>query len=159
VLLDRLQPYNKKRLRVCNSQPLYIESKGFTRATNAIARYHEIGFEPNDFHRGGWTARQPRNKSKPRPSKTERVCHPEVQTRLKGCATRQIHKAIRSAPSKGSEGAATRKFKIVSESAPPARPWPTRSLLSFRNFTLAGTFPHLRPFGYKVVVFDLNDDV
>jgi hypothetical protein len=50
VLLDRLQPYNKKGQQVLLAAPL-IESKGVTRATNAIARYHEFAPAPNEFDR------------------------------------------------------------------------------------------------------------
>jgi hypothetical protein len=48
VPLDRLQPYNKKGQQVVTCSPL-IESKGVTRATNAIARYHESAATPSEF--------------------------------------------------------------------------------------------------------------
>ncbi len=48
VLLDRLQPYNKKGQQVLLAAPL-IESKGVTRATNATAPYHEFALAPNEF--------------------------------------------------------------------------------------------------------------
>jgi hypothetical protein len=60
MLLDRLQPYNKKRLQVLPAAPL-IESKGVTRATNATAGYHKSAFAPSEFgstppalRRGSW---------------------------------------------------------------------------------------------------------
>ena len=48
MLLDRLQPYNKKGQQVLLAAPL-IESKGVTRATNATAEYHDSALVPSEF--------------------------------------------------------------------------------------------------------------
>jgi hypothetical protein len=48
VLLDRLQPYNKKG-RKCELAAPSIESKGVTRATNASQRYHALAGGPSEL--------------------------------------------------------------------------------------------------------------
>jgi hypothetical protein len=48
VLLERLQPYNKKG-RKCELAAPSSESKGDTRATNAGAEYHNVPPESSEF--------------------------------------------------------------------------------------------------------------
>jgi hypothetical protein len=62
VLLERLQPYNKKG-RKCELAAPSSESKGDTRATNAIAEYHNSFPESSEFLKTSITEAIPSSKS------------------------------------------------------------------------------------------------
>src|SRR4029077_16923093 len=73
----------QKKATSLYSQPLYIESKGFTRATNAIAQYHEFRWEPNDFHRVGRSCGKQEISQPLRPLRNSRRSgHSKIQRRV-----------------------------------------------------------------------------
>jgi hypothetical protein len=71
VLLDRLQPYNKKRPRVCTRSPFKSNLKVSQEQQTQLHDIMNSGLSLT-ISTGGSTAHQPRNKSNPKGSGTRK---------------------------------------------------------------------------------------